>query len=67
MGKTERRQTGPAPGMETVRGRARPCGTRFQVYGEEMIEKGVKRSGSLGRVYLPADWVGKSVKIIRID
>jgi len=40
---------------------------RFEVYGEEMIEKEVKLSGNSGRVYLPPDWVGRRVKIIRID
>lgn len=40
---------------------------KFEVYGEEMIEKIVKLSGNSGRVYLPPDWVGKIVKIIRID
>lgn len=40
---------------------------KFEVYGEEMIEKTVKLSGNSGRVYLPPDWVGKTVKIIRID
>jgi putative transposon-encoded protein len=40
---------------------------KFEVYGEEMIEKEVKQSGNSGRVYLPPDWVGKHVKIIRID
>ena len=41
--------------------------SKFEVYGEEMIEKEVKQSGNSGRVYLPPDWVGKRVKIIRID
>jgi hypothetical protein len=40
---------------------------KFEVYGEEMIEKEVKYSGNSGRVYLPPDWVGRIVKIIRID
>lgn len=40
---------------------------KFEVYGEEMIEKAVKSSGNSGRVYLPPDWVGHRVKIIRID
>ena len=40
---------------------------KFGVFGKEMIEKEVKRSGNSGRVYLPSDWVGKLVKIIRID
>ena len=40
---------------------------KFEIYGEEMIEKIVKLSGNSGRVYLPPDWVGHNVKIIRID
>ncbi len=41
--------------------------SKFEVYGEEMIEKEVKQSGNSGRVYLPPEWVGKLVKIIRIE
>ena len=41
--------------------------SKFAVYGEEMIEKEVKQSGNTGRVYLPPDWIGKHVKIIRVD
>ena len=40
---------------------------KFEVYGKEMIEKEVKQSGSAGRVYLPPQWIGKNVKIIRSD
>jgi hypothetical protein len=40
---------------------------KFGVFGKEMIEKKVKPSGNSGRIYLPQDWVGKHVKIIRID
>jgi hypothetical protein len=40
---------------------------KFRVLGQEMIEKEVKPSGNSGRVYLPLNWVGKHVKIIRID
>ena len=40
---------------------------KFEIYGEEMIEKKVKSSGNSGRVYLPPNWVGHHVKIIRID
>ncbi len=40
---------------------------KFGVFGKELIEKEVKKSGNSGRVYLPWDWVGKHVKIIRID
>jgi len=41
---------------------------KFSLFGEAMIEKEVKPRGKqTGRVYLPLDWVGKLVKIIRID
>jgi len=40
---------------------------KFEIYGEEMIEKTVKLSGNSGRVYLPPNWVGHQVKIIRVD
>ena len=40
---------------------------KFEIYGEEMIEKKVKLSGNSGRVYLPPNWVGHQVKIIRMD
>lgn len=40
---------------------------KFEIYGEEMIEKRVKSSGNSGRVYLPPNWVGHHVKIIRVD
>jgi len=51
-----------APSLESPQGKV-----KFEVYGEEMIEKSVKLSGNSGRVYLPPDWVGHQVKIIRID
>jgi len=40
---------------------------KFEAFGEEMIEKKVSLSGNSGRIYLPPDWVGHQVKIIRID
>jgi len=46
------------------KGRAK---VKFEIYGEEMIEKEVKQSGNSGRIYLPPEWIGKHVKIIRID
>ena len=41
--------------------------SKFEVWGEEMIAKEVRQSGNSGRVYLPPEWIGKHVKIIRID
>ena len=40
---------------------------KFEIFGEEMLEKRVKASGNSGRVYLPPNWVGHKVKIIRTD
>jgi putative transposon-encoded protein len=40
---------------------------KFEVYGEEMIEKQVKSSGNSGRIYLPPNWVGHVVKIIKVE
>jgi putative transposon-encoded protein len=57
----QNKQVGEAPPARTS------MKVKFEVYGEEMIEKVVKSSGNSGRVYLPPDWVGCSVKIIRVD
>lgn len=48
--------------VEVAKGRV-----KFEVYGEEMLEKKVSLSGNSGRIYLPPDWVGHNVKIIRVD
>jgi putative transposon-encoded protein len=40
---------------------------KFEIYGEEVIEKKVRPSGASGRVYLPSDWVDRHVKVVRID
>jgi hypothetical protein len=57
--------------MKKTNGNSKSAGTspkaKFGVFGEEMIEKEVKPAGNSGRVYLPLDWVGKHVKIIRVD
>lgn len=47
-------------------GRKRGPG-KFEVYGEEMVEKTVTKSSKSGRVYLPQDWIGKRVKIILVS
>lgn len=59
---TPKKKNGGEPEASLV-----PAKTEFRIYGEEMIEKRVKTSGKTGRVYLPGDWVGKQVKIVRID
>lgn len=46
----------PAPGL-----------VKFELHGEELSQKTVTPCGSCGRVYLPLTWVGKKVKIIRMD
>jgi putative transposon-encoded protein len=67
MSNTEEQQVGIPPGSGAVGDRAFHRKAKFEVYGEEMIEKEVKHSGNSGRVYLPPEWVGKNVKIIRIE
>ena len=59
MDKAEDKQHGFE--REGIQGKA-----KFEVYGEEMIEKIVKTSGNSGRVYLPPEWIGKRVKVIRL-
>ncbi len=62
MSKSKQREEDKAP-AET-----RPSGkVKFEIYGEEMIDKKVRPSGASGRVYLPPDWVDRYVKIIKID
>ena len=41
--------------------------TRIQLKGYQMIEKKVHRSGSSGRVYLPVEWIDKTVKIVLLQ
>jgi putative transposon-encoded protein len=40
---------------------------KFEVHGAELLTKQVRQSGNSGRIYLPPTWVGKRVKIIRLD
>lgn len=40
---------------------------KFELYGIEMIEKEVRASGNSGRIYLPPNWIGCKVKIVKID
>lgn len=40
---------------------------RVEVEGYEAIDKTVKPGGNSGRVYVPPDWNGCRVKIIRLD
>jgi len=39
----------------------------YQIQGFEVIEKKVTSAGTSGKLYLPVNWIGKRVKIIRID
>jgi putative transposon-encoded protein len=39
----------------------------YKIRGYEVILKKVTPAGSSGKIYLPVGWVGKRVKIIRID
>lgn len=39
----------------------------YQIKGYEVIIKSVSRAGTSGKVYLPISWVGKKVKVVRIE
>jgi len=39
---------------------------KFEIYGEVLIEKTVTANGRAGRIYLPMEWIGKTVKIVKI-
>jgi putative transposon-encoded protein len=62
-----KRKNYPQELTEKIEGTSKSLKAKFEVFGEEMIEKEVKQSGNSGRVYLPPEWVGKHVKIIRMD
>ncbi len=62
-----KRENYPRELPENIEETSKSLKAKFEVFGEEMIEKEVKQSGNSGRVYLPPEWVGKHVKIIRID
>jgi putative transposon-encoded protein len=38
---------------------------KFEIYGEQMIEKTVNSSGNSGRVYMPPEWIGTKVKVVK--
>ena len=38
---------------------------KFEIYGEEMIQKVVNSSGNSGRIYLPPEWIGTIVKVVK--
>jgi len=40
---------------------------KIEILGNEIIEKRVKACANSGRIYLPPEWIGHKVKIIRID
>jgi putative transposon-encoded protein len=65
--KTRIKRRTPTPSSTISTTRISGEKAKFEVFGEEMIEKEVKQSGNSGRVYLPPDWIGKHVKIIRMD
>lgn len=40
---------------------------KIELFGFEMLEKQVNKSGNSGRVYVPIEWVNKRVKIILLE
>lgn len=62
---SDRNSASPDSGPDDIAHRDRKV--RFEIIGEEMVEKTVKLSGNSGRAYLPPLWLGHKVKIVRID
>jgi len=69
MDEEKKHEEQPVPQQEKISEKTTPAKqkVKFECYGKAIIEKKVKKSGNTGRVYLPPGWVGKSVKIIRIN
>ena len=67
MGETETRVQGRGKASSQDEEMPARYKVKFEVYGEEMLEKEVKSSGNSGRVYLPPEWVGKHIKVIRTN
>ncbi|MFX0084840.1 MAG: DUF2080 family transposase-associated protein [Candidatus Hodarchaeota archaeon] len=68
--KTESPENQLKPTDETVNNLLEPVEelpSEFKVKGFEMIDREVKQSGNTGRVYLPKNWIGSKVKIIRVS
>ncbi len=66
MSQTDKQKSEASCLAEVPRGKRSRRKAKFEVYGEEMIEKQVRPSGASGRIYLPPEWVGKNVKVIRL-
>lgn len=69
MDEEKKHEKQPVPQNERLREGTKPVKqkVKFEFHGKAIIEKKVKKSGNTGRVYLPPDWVGKNVKVIRIN
>jgi putative transposon-encoded protein len=39
----------------------------YNIRGYEVIEKTVTSAGTSGKIYLPVTWIGKRVKVVRIE
>lgn len=37
-----------------------------EIHGHEVLEKEARPQSGVGRVYLPKEWVGETVKIVRV-
>lgn len=54
--------------QQKIRRKKKPTDDLFFVSMDayEIIEKEVKSSGNTGRIYLPTDWIGQRVKVVRV-
>ena len=42
-----------------------PCVDKFSIEGHEVVEKEVSGHGNGAHVYVPKNWLGETVKIVR--
>lgn len=61
---TARTSMGPSPDDETQTVRT---AVKLEFFGEEVLEKCVKPSGSSGKIYLPSEWIGRRVKVVKLE
>ncbi|MBW1721665.1 MAG: DUF2080 family transposase-associated protein [Deltaproteobacteria bacterium] len=62
MPKTDRKT--PSRSSKPRRGKGR---VKIELFGKAAIDKKVGTSGKTGRIYVPPEWVGHQVLVIRLD
>ena len=51
----------------TTKRKPRPKPVELKMYGYEVVEKVAKPCGTSARILVPRHWVGKRVRVVRLD